>query len=216
MTAYLQGLPVWVGLCRWQERALSQNGGYRPSKPKTEKPVAPKVGEVVEFRPRPPLDLKTHNRYWTFDRPDEEVFYYMIDRIANGEALTKLCMNPDFPSYSVFVKWVYDNPEWFELYTRARQLQADYYADDTVRIADDTADVARARNMMDARRWHAAKIAPRKYGDKLMQELNANVTTTTKLDLRNMSAEVRTELRRAILNQQRGIKTIEGNSEIDE
>jgi hypothetical protein len=126
-------------------------------------------------------------------------------------------MNPDFPSYSVFVKWVNDNPEWFEKYSRARQLQADFYADDTVRIADEVREVARARNMMDARRWHASKIAPRKYGEKLVQDINANVTTTNKLDLRNMPSSVREELRRAITNQyQFGGKTIEGTVESDE
>ncbi len=188
---------------------MNRPGGYRPSKPKTEKPEAPKIGEIVKAPARPPLDLKTHNRYWTFDKPDEEVFEYIIDRMANGEALTKICLNPDFPSYSVFVKWVYDNPEWFEKYSRARQLQADYYADDTVRIADDVQDTKRARNMMDARRWHASKMAPRKYGERIMQDLNANITTTSKLDLRNMSEEVREELRRAILNQQRIARTID-------
>jgi hypothetical protein len=58
----------------------------------------------------------------------------------------------------------------YKEYARARQIQADYFADQTVEIADSETDNNRARNRMDARRWHASKIAPRKYGDRVVQE----------------------------------------------
>lgn len=69
-----------------------------------------------------------------------------------------------------------------EQYARARDVQADRFAEDILAIADDgrndtyqTDDgevtnhdvIARSRLRVDARKWLASKMAPKKYGDKL-------------------------------------------------
>ncbi len=70
-----------------------------------------------------------------------------------------------------------------DLYARAREAQADRMAEDILQIADDgTRDtyidsegrertdqdvIARSRLRVDARKWLAAKMAPKKYGEKL-------------------------------------------------
>jgi hypothetical protein len=74
-------------------------------------------------------------------------------------------------------------PEHTEQYARAREAQADKMAEDILAIADDglndtyTDDdgnertdhdvVARSRLRVDARKWLASKMAPKKYGDKM-------------------------------------------------
>jgi len=97
-------------------------------------------------------------------------FRAVLTRMSNGEALTKILKKSDQPDYCVFINWAQSSEELYKEYARARQIQADYFADQTVEISDSEKDSHRARNRMDARRWHASKIAPRKYGDKIVQE----------------------------------------------
>lgn len=56
------------------------------------------------------------------------------------------------------------------MYTRAKEDQADTYADQIIEIADQSeggkmADVQSAALRVDARKWIAAKLKPRKYID---------------------------------------------------
>jgi hypothetical protein len=62
-------------------------------------------------------------------------------------------------------------PSFSEAYARAREAQQDTFAGQIIDIADTDDDPQRARNRIDARKWHAAKTAPRKYGDRVMQEI---------------------------------------------
>jgi hypothetical protein len=114
------------------------------------------------------------------------------------------------PDYSVFINWTAQEPEWFKEYARARQIQADYYADSIVAIADTSNDPQKARNRMDARRWHASKLAPRKYGERITNEINAQLTTSVKVDLSNMTREARAELRKALMQQMGAPALLEG------
>lgn len=64
-----------------------------------------------------------------------------------------------------------------EQYTRAREAQAEFYADQIVDIADGVlpargdVDVQRDRLRVESRKWVAAKLLPKKYGDKITQEV---------------------------------------------
>ena len=58
-------------------------------------------------------------------------------------------------------------PEFSEQYARAREVQADVLADEVIEIADTEPDPNRARVMIDARKWLAGKLRPKKYGDHL-------------------------------------------------
>ena len=61
------------------------------------------------------------------------------------------------------------------VYARAREAQADCWASEIVDLADETlADanhVAKARLQIDARKWVACKLLPRKYGERVSAEL---------------------------------------------
>jgi hypothetical protein len=61
--------------------------------------------------------------------------------------------------------------------TRAREAQAEHYADEIIEIVDTDPDPVRARIRMDARKWVSSKLAPRKYGDKIETENKTTVTT---------------------------------------
>lgn len=102
----------------------------------------------------------------------------ICERIATGEPLTKISVDQDMPSYATVCKWLLEHDEFVDMYARAKSDQADYMADDIVRISDeypvidengklDSAWVQWQRNRIEARKWIAAKLKPRKYGDKL-------------------------------------------------
>lgn len=73
------------------------------------------------------------------------------------------------PAASTIFKWLASNEEFAEQYARAKEAQADAMADEIVDIADgdNGADPQRDRLRVDARKWVAAKLKPKKYGDKL-------------------------------------------------
>ena len=87
--------------------------------------------------------------------------------IAEGKSLRSICEADDFPSAETIRVWLIDDGEFSVQYARAREEQADYYADEIIDIADRAKDANLARLQIDARKWKASKMQPKKYGDKL-------------------------------------------------
>ena len=97
------------------------------------------------------------------------------------------------PSMASIFLWLGKYPEFSEQYARAREAQAESHADQIVEIADDDKiDPNHKRIMVDARKWVASKLKPKRYGDKLDLEhkgevgLTVNVVRMTDAD--NQSA----------------------------
>lgn len=91
-----------------------------------------------------------------------------------------------FPSIDTVLKWLNSNADFSQAYSRAKELQADFLADEIIEISDDAGgdaviryrggkqvaeidgtNVNRSRLMVDSRKWLAAKLRPKKYGDQL-------------------------------------------------
>jgi hypothetical protein len=96
----------------------------------------------------------------------EEIFR----RLANGESLKAICEDDHLPSRETVRHWLFVNPEFLGNYARAREEQAEHYADEIIEIADTETDANIARVRIDARKWKAARMAPRKWGDKVINE----------------------------------------------
>lgn len=108
-------------------------------------------------------------------------------RLSVGESLKSICSEDDFPSQQTVYSWLLNRPEFLEMYTRAREEQAETMADQIVQIADETPQTTEVRdkegnvidikldsayiswqkNRIEARKWTAAKLRPKKYGDRL-------------------------------------------------
>ena len=97
----------------------------------------------------------------------EEIADILCEEIANGAALYKLCERQDMPSDSAVYRWLENVPAFRDKYARARERQQDFEADHILTIADEATDANLARLQIDARKWRASKLAPKKYGDKL-------------------------------------------------
>jgi len=93
--------------------------------------------------------------------------------ISKGRTITSICSDEDMPSIDGVYGWLRVQPAFAEAYARAREDQQDTFVAQIVDIADTETDPQRARNRIDARKWHAAKTAPRKYGEKL--EIDATI-----------------------------------------
>lgn len=114
-------------------------------------------------------------------------------RISEGESLRQILMEDGMPAQSTVYEWLLRHPEFAEKYTRAREEQADTLADEIIAIADEQPEVVAVvdkktgaliehkldgaflqwqKNRIEARKWTAMKLKPRKYGDKL--ELSGN------------------------------------------
>lgn len=100
----------------------------------------------------------------------EEIADDICQRIADGKSLRSICSHEGMPSRESVRRWLADNENFRGQYARAREEQADYYADEIIEIADLAEDPQKARVQIDARKWKASKMAPKKYGDKVEHE----------------------------------------------
>ena len=96
----------------------------------------------------------------------EKAIATILDAIAKGRSLRSVCDEVGIPP-STFCDWKDADGRLAEHYARARELQAEHYADEIIRIADTSEDPQKARLQVDARKWIASKLLPKKYGDKV-------------------------------------------------
>jgi len=99
----------------------------------------------------------------------EQCVNTICERIAKGESLVSICSSKSMPAYRTVQDYLAANEEFAHRYAHAREDQADHYADEIVAIADnsDPADAAKTRIQIDARKWVASKLKPKKYSEKL-------------------------------------------------
>ncbi len=101
---------------------------------------------------------------------NEQTAEALCEAIARGGALHRLCEEDGNPHEATVYRCLEKVPAFREMYARARERQQDYEADRMIEIADTEPDPQRARVMIDARKWRASKLAPKKYGDRLEVE----------------------------------------------
>jgi hypothetical protein len=103
-----------------------------------------------------------------------ELFETVCQRLEEGETLTAICQEEGMPSKEGFYKWVESKEGAVDRYVRAREKQADSLAEEIVHISNTAIDAQIGRLQMDARKWFASKVAPKKYGDKTDITSNGN------------------------------------------
>ena len=118
-----------------------------------------------------------------FDRD----FEYICMEIENGSAARKAI--PSFMSLEKFYKLLEGSKDKAKRYAHACDLRADKIFDDLIDISDeagadkyiddngvertDNEAIQRSKLRIETRKWVLAKLAPKKYGDKL--EVDANI-----------------------------------------
>ena len=104
-------------------------------------------------------------------RPTEftqELADAICEGLADGKSLRSICSSPSMPTKACVFRWLAANKAFADQYARARETQADSFADDIAAIADDEGlEPNDKRVRIDARKWLAGKLRPKVYGDKV-------------------------------------------------
>ena len=129
----------------------------------------------------------------TIGRPSiytEELANDICTRLGLGESLRKICLSKDMPSLSSVMSWLTTKPAFLEQYTRAREIQAETQFDELIDIVDQPPDLCVVKDKdgkdvevkfdssyvqwmklrVDTRKWTAARMAPKKYGEQKQSE----------------------------------------------
>lgn len=114
----------------------------------------------------------------------DELAQEICDGIRSSSlGLKQLCKkHPHWPPKSVIMRWRAQNTLFADLYLRAKADQVETFVDEIVSISDDGINdtyidengnertnhdvIARSRLRVDSRKWIAAKLAPKIYGDR--------------------------------------------------
>lgn len=127
----------------------------------------------------------------------------ICEKIANGRSLRSICAEDGMPPMKTIYRWLEANEEFRHQYARARDKQADYFAEEIIEIADsaeaESAAVAKAKLQIDARKWAASKIAPKKYGDK--QEIDVKSSDGSMTPAVRLNAEEFRKIAEDVLNK---------------
>lgn len=101
---------------------------------------------------------------------------------TTNKSLKTICQPENMPAVRTVLYWLHTNEPFLHQYTRAKEEQADFLAEEIIEIADDSSNdtiqgeygpmenrewVNRSRLRVDARKWVASKLKPKKYGDKM-------------------------------------------------
>jgi len=96
--------------------------------------------------------------------------------LSGGESLRKVCERQGMPSRTTVFRWLAEHEEFRNQYATATETRADAIFEDMFDIADkvneESAAVAKARLRIDTRKWALARMNPKKYGDKVTQDID--------------------------------------------
>lgn len=102
----------------------------------------------------------------------EDLVTDICDHLATGKAILDVGSLQGYPSSDSIYRQMYRDPDFASRIARAREAGQDHEADQIVRLADqaDAENWQVVKLRMDARKWRAAKLAPKQYGEKVTQE----------------------------------------------
>ena len=94
----------------------------------------------------------------------------ICERLMDGDSLIEICEDPAMPGKRTVFQWLAARPDFAHQYACAREVQAHVQAERAVQEATQAKDAQLGRLAYDARRWHASKLLPKVYGDRITQE----------------------------------------------
>lgn len=152
----------------------------------------------------------------------EGVGTVICERIAAGESLKAICREEGMPSHVAVLRWALTIPEFRNQYTIAREMQAEILADELLEIADDGRNdwmekqdqngavtgwrengeaMRRSQLRIETRKWVAAKLLPKRWGDKTSTEItgpDGSPLIPQTIDPRSLSKEAKAALYQAL------------------
>jgi len=120
-----------------------------------------------------------------FNQDTADLICMMLSEGMSLRQILKADTVGKLPAQSTIYEWLIRHPLFQEQYARAREEQADTNADEIFEIADerppefkddkgriylDQTYIAWQKNRIEARKWTAMKLKPKKYGDRVALE----------------------------------------------
>jgi hypothetical protein len=113
--------------------------------------------------------------------------------IGNGSSLIKAINKPGYPTYDSVQKYMRSHPEIRRLYEDAIEIRADHLAESLIDISEETppegldgpqlsAWINQMKIRIDTRKWTAAKLRPKSWGEKIdVSVTHTQISITTAL-----------------------------------
>lgn len=141
----------------------------------------------------------------------DKLLSIIFDKILNGKPVRDVLKEEGMPDVTTFYRWIDEDVEKAKQYVRACEGRADAIFDEIIKIADDSErdfveqtltddikissfnseHVQRSRLRIDARKWIASKLNPKKFGDKTIIEGGDNpIKTQGTIDVSKLPTEV--------------------------
>jgi len=94
----------------------------------------------------------------------------ICERLADGQSVIAIARDPAMPCAGTIYRWLQRHADFQEMYVEAREAQGDDLFDEAreVGLAATPKTVWVARLQFDIIRWQTARLAPRKYVEKLV------------------------------------------------
>jgi hypothetical protein len=113
-----------------------------------------------------------------------DTFNDILYEIEQGNSLISILRRKEFPSTATFYQWLEADKDKAKRYVRACEIRADVIFEDIIDIADHSDEdhtpftganvVQRDRLKIDARKWIVAKLHPKKYSDRVYQDITTH------------------------------------------
>ena len=120
----------------------------------------------------------------------QELSDIICELISDGASMRSVCRRDDMPAMATIFRWLREKDDFKEQYAIATEERAEAFVEDMVDIADNATNdwmknngedaegyrlngesIQRSRLRVDTRKWAASKMKPKKYGDKIQQEI---------------------------------------------
>lgn len=118
----------------------------------------------------------------------DDLFSAILERVAEGDSLRAICRDDGMPAASTVLRWIAGNADLQRTYALATDVRANLIFDEVLEIADDARGdwvekvgrnsesqgtvfdaehVRRSALRIEGRKWTLARMAPKKYGDRV-------------------------------------------------
>lgn len=129
----------------------------------------PRKGSIAPTEERP-------SGYKVYVAKSDEIADQILERVAEGRSIVKTLAEPGMPTYTAWMRWLQNDPDLVERYARAKDDSADAHADKITNVAEKVEsgelDPQAGRVVIDAMKWTAAKLKPKRYGDFQRTEIS--------------------------------------------
>lgn len=180
--------------------AAEDTSARKASKPRAKQTVSKAPETNTASKPdsqrKGPWVSPDGERHWNRKRPsiyDDGMLKRVCDGLVEGLSIKQACTPDDMPRWQEIYLEMQRDEGVRSAIAHAREAQQEVTADDIVEMADlatpEDHNVVKLRIW--ARQWRAAKLAPKKYGEKQSVEVTADIGATAARVLMDLTQQAR-------------------------